>query len=94
MLMRGVTLLAVYVVVATALVASAAWQLMQPGWWEWLLLWVVAVPWPVIWTYRTLQLLPPDWPERRRRAVAWSPVIVGATTMMAALSLIERLVGR
>ena len=94
MLMRGVKSLGVYVVVATAVVYLTYRQLAQPWWWQWFMFYLASVIWPAIWTYRSLQMLQGEAPDAKRRVFAWAPVIVGVTTMAAALSLIERAAGR
>ena len=56
---------------------------------QWMLLYVVSVIYPIAWTLqqlRTLRTLGAD--SRPLQRQAWAPVIVGATTLLLALSLL------
>jgi hypothetical protein len=52
---------------------------------QFIALYVVGVVWPGIWTLQLHRALRPS--DRRTHALAWSPVVVGATTLLVALSL-------
>ena len=52
---------------------------------QFLVLYVVGVISPAIWTYKLHRALRPT--DRRTRALAWSPVVVGSTTILIGLTL-------
>lgn len=90
----GTRMLGAYVVAVTAVVFLAYRQLAGLGWWPWLMFYIVSVLWPAIWTYHALRRENGVTTDLKTRAFAWGPVIVGATTMAAALTLIERALRR
>src|SRR5688572_28763495 len=52
---------------------------------QFIALYVVGVVWPGIWSFQLHRALRPS--DRRTRTLSWSPVVVGATTLLIALSL-------
>ena len=47
-------------------------------------LYLVGVVWPAVWTFQLHRALHPS--DRRTQSLAWSPVIVGSTTILVGLA--------
>lgn len=47
-------------------------------------LYLVGIVWPGVWTFQLHQALRPG--DRRTRALAWSPVMVGSTTILIGMA--------
>jgi hypothetical protein len=52
---------------------------------QFIALYVVGVVSPAIWTYKLHHALRPT--DRRTRALAWSPLVVGSTTIVIGLAM-------